>query len=212
VGAVQPTDEFRVIAAGRFIEKKGFDTALRAFAKALRGRKDARLALIGGGPLETNLRRIAAEERIGGQVVWRTRLPFHEFMGEIAQARLGLYPSRTAADGDSEGGAPVTLIEAQWLGVPSLVSDHDDLPFVAAPEASHVLPPNDVSAWADHIAALYDAPARLEGMAQAARRFARDLHRPEKNLTAREQLYARVVRSPSATRDEAGEIAPKRAI
>ena len=48
-------------------------------------------------------------------------------------ASVAVFPSRPAPDGDTEGGAPVTLIETQWLGVPALVSEHDDLPFVTAP-------------------------------------------------------------------------------
>lgn len=107
-------DLFRVVVAGRFVEKKGFDTALRAFGRALRG-KDAQILVIGGGPLEAEYRQIVAEERLGAQVKWAGRLPFSEFMGWVSTAHLTLHPSRTASDGDSEGGAPVTLIEAQWL-------------------------------------------------------------------------------------------------
>ncbi|MEJ7753215.1 MAG: glycosyltransferase, partial [Candidatus Limnocylindrales bacterium] len=167
-------EHFLAVAAGRLIEKKGFDTAVRAFARALRGERDARLLITGGGELEPELRRLAAAEGITDQVVWGSRLPFVEFMGSIARSHIGLYPSRTAASGDSEGGAPVTLIEAQWLGVPSLVSDHDDLPFVAAPKGSEVLPALDVERWAEALRALYLDPARLDVMAREAERFARE--------------------------------------
>lgn len=187
-------DEFLVVAAGRFIEKKGFDTAIRAFAAALRDRRDARLMMIGGGHLERAWRELAAAERITDQVIWRGQLPFVQFMGEVSRARLALYPSRTAADGDSEGGAPVTLIEAQWLGVPSLVSDHDDLPFVAAPDGCYVLPPHDLDVWAGHLRALYDEPAALERMGANAESFVRKHHTPAANRDAREALYASVGR------------------
>lgn len=185
----KPSDTLRVAMAGRFCEKKGFDVGLRAFARALGGRADARLLLMGGGELEDDLRRIARDERIEDQVEFAGRLPFRDFMARLATARLALHPSRTAADGDSEGGAPVTLIEGQWLGVPSLVSDHDDLPFVAAPDGSLTLPPTDVDAWSDALRALADDPTRLEHMGAAAERFARAHHSPEANAAAREALY-----------------------
>ena len=64
------TGNFVVVAAGRFAEKKGFDTAIRAFARAFRGYTDARLLMVGGGELESDLRRLAVEERVDRQVDW----------------------------------------------------------------------------------------------------------------------------------------------
>ena len=53
---------FRFIAGGRFTEKKGFDTAIRAFARAFRPRDDVELCLVGAGPDETVLRRLQAQK------------------------------------------------------------------------------------------------------------------------------------------------------
>ncbi len=181
-------DHFRVVVAGRFIEKKGFDTAIRAFARALKG-KEAHLLVAGGGPLEPSLRRLVRSEGIESQVKWSSRAPFHEFMSGISEARVALFPSRTDPSGDSEGGAPVTLIEAQWLGVPAIVSDHDDLPFVAPPGSSIVLPALDIDGWADALRALYDDAQRLDAMAREAEAFAKANHDPATNLAAREAVY-----------------------
>jgi colanic acid/amylovoran/stewartan biosynthesis glycosyltransferase WcaL/AmsK/CpsK len=183
---------FLCVLAGRFIEKKGFDVGIRAFARGLADRPDARLLIIGGGELEPELRGIVAELGIAGRVRWGGRMPFREFMTEIGRANLGLYPSRTASSGDSEGGAPVTLIEAQWLGVPSLVSDHDDLPFVAAPEGTVILAPTAIDAWAETLRELSGSPARLERMGAAARQYARTYHSPEENVRQREAVYGAV--------------------
>jgi colanic acid/amylovoran biosynthesis glycosyltransferase len=180
---------FRVVIAGRFAEKKGFDVGIRAFARALRGRLDAELLVIGGGELEGEYRRLVREGGIEAQVKWAGRLPFEEFMSEVATAHVGLFPSRPAPDGDSEGGAPVTLIEAQWLGVAAIVSDHDDLPFVAPPAASIILPPLAVEEWADALRSLYDASADVAAMGAAARAFVRAEHSPAANAERREALY-----------------------
>ncbi len=187
------SDDFLVTVAGRFIPKKGFDTAIRAFARALGGRGDARLLIIGGGELEPEYRRIVAEERIEAQVDWGGRLPFDRFMAAVSSSHVGLYPSRAAPNGDSEGGAPVTLIEAQWAGVPSVVSDHDDLPFVAAPDGAIVLATQAVGDWADALRMLYDDPGRLARMSRAAEAFVVNRHSPSANARAREEVYDRVV-------------------
>jgi colanic acid/amylovoran biosynthesis glycosyltransferase len=185
----QIPETFLVVAAGRLVGKKGFDTAIRAFAKALRGR-DAKLLMVGGGPLADEYRKLARESGISEQVTWLESLPFQEFMSQVAGASVALFPSRQAPDGDAEGGAPVTLIEAQWLGVPALVSDHDDLPFIAAPGGSIVLPSADVDAWADALHSLYENPGQLGSMGDAGALFARANHSPEGNAVAREAIYA----------------------
>jgi colanic acid/amylovoran biosynthesis glycosyltransferase len=194
-GARKPkADDFLVAIAGRFAEKKGFDTAIRAFARSLKGRPGARLLIVGGGELEGEYRELVADEGIAEQVEWGGRLPFRRFMASLSRAHVGLYPSRPARSGDSEGGAPVTLIEAQWVGVPSLVSDHDDLSFVAAPSGSLVLPALALDEWADALLALYEDPARVERMSQAAEAFVRREHAPAQNARAREEVYDRAAR------------------
>lgn len=182
-------DAFRVVIAGRFAEKKGFDVGIEAFARALRGRGDAELLIIGGGELEGEYRQLVDRAGIGDQVSWAGRLPFTRFMASLAGAAVGLYPSRTAPNGDSEGGAPVTLIEAQWLGVPAIVSDHDDLPFVVPPDDSIVLRAEAVDDWSDALLGLYEDRARLRRMSEAARAFARAEHSLGANVRAREAIY-----------------------
>jgi colanic acid/amylovoran biosynthesis glycosyltransferase len=110
-------------------------------------------------------------------------------MSRVATAHVGLFPSRTAVNGDSEGGAPVTLIESQWLGVPSIVSDHDDLSFVTAPDGGLVLPALDVVQWAEALSSLYHDSTKLERMSHAARDFAKTHHSPQANAQARERIY-----------------------
>jgi colanic acid/amylovoran/stewartan biosynthesis glycosyltransferase WcaL/AmsK/CpsK len=187
----RPADTFLVVVAGRFVAKKGFDTAVRAFAKAFRGR-DARLLMVGGGELEADYRRLARDEGIAEQVTWAGSLPFAEFMSQIGRASVAVFPSRSAPDGDTEGGAPVTLIETQWLGVPTLVSEHDDLPFVTAPDGAKALPRTDVAAWADALRSLYDSPALLSETGDAGAAFVHANHSPQANAAAREALYARL--------------------
>jgi colanic acid/amylovoran/stewartan biosynthesis glycosyltransferase WcaL/AmsK/CpsK len=181
--------DFLVVLAAALREKKGFDTGIEAFARALKGRPDARLLVIGDGPLAATYRSIAAAAGIEDQITWVGFLRFDELMARLSSASVVLYPSRRAADGDSEGGAPVTLIEAQWIGVPSIVSDHDDLPFVAAPDGSVVVPPTRVDQWADAIRDLYEHRDRTSGMGVEASTFVRKHHSSAANADARETIY-----------------------
>jgi colanic acid/amylovoran biosynthesis glycosyltransferase len=187
-----PEDRFRVVAGARFTEKKGFDTAVAAFARGLGDKPDAELVLLGGGELDAELRRLSAGLGVGGRVVFAGLLPHAEFMNAFAAAHVGVFPSRTATNGDSEGGAPVTLIEAGWIGVPSVVSDHDDLPFVAGGEGSIVVSQPTVDAWATVLRELYADRDRLVTMSHAASAFVREHHSPRRNAFERERVYDKV--------------------
>ncbi|NIP81231.1 MAG: glycosyltransferase, partial [Gemmatimonadetes bacterium] len=54
-----------------------------------------------------------------------------------------------AANGDGEGGAPTTLLEAQAVGLPVVASRHADIPWVVAPEAGLLAPEEDPEALAE---------------------------------------------------------------
>jgi colanic acid/amylovoran biosynthesis glycosyltransferase len=188
----RPARSFRAVVAGRFVEKKGFDTAIEAFARAFSPEEDAELHVIGGGPLEGSYRALAARLGVDRRIRWQGRLDFKAYMSCIASAHVALYPSRVAANGDSEGGAPVTLIEAQWLGVPSLIARHDDLEFVAG-ESAIALESDAVDEWAQALRLLYEDPGELTRRSDEARRFARSRHAPATNAAEREQLYGRAI-------------------
>jgi colanic acid/amylovoran/stewartan biosynthesis glycosyltransferase WcaL/AmsK/CpsK len=162
---------------------------LEAFARALKGR-DARLLMLGGGELEADLRRLVAAEGIEGQVDWSGLLDFRRFTERLATGSVAVYASRQAANGDSDGGAPVTLLESQWLGIPSVVADHDDLPHVMAPDGGLVVPSHDVDGWADALLANYEDDAGRRARGAASRRFVLDRHSTATNARLREAVYA----------------------
>ena len=96
--------------------------------------------------------------------------PYPEYLEELARAHFLLAPSITAADGDSEGGAPVCLIDAQALGVPIVATTHCDIPEVTRPDGSALLAPErDVPALADRLDELLSHPERWAAMGRAGR-------------------------------------------
>jgi colanic acid/amylovoran biosynthesis glycosyltransferase len=52
---------------------------------------------------------------------------FHE---RLRASDLFLAPSVTASNGDSEGGAPTTILDAQAVGTIIVASSHADIPFL----------------------------------------------------------------------------------
>ena len=64
-----PEDKPIIVSMGRLIEQKDFPTLLKAFAK-VRSVVDARLAIIGDGPLRSRLTELAAELNIAEDVLF----------------------------------------------------------------------------------------------------------------------------------------------
>jgi colanic acid/amylovoran biosynthesis glycosyltransferase len=160
-----PADFSTVLFAARFVEKKGLLDAIAAFDRARVQVPGARLIVIGDGPDETDAR--AAINRLGlsSIVEFVGTIPHRELIARLAAASVLIHPSVTAADGDSEGGAPTILLEAQAIGTPIVTTRHADIP--------HVVPigpgvwfcaEHDVAALGD---ALVDALGSRQGSSRA---------------------------------------------
>jgi len=57
-------------------------------------------------------------------------LPYEQIKRESYCHHIFLQPSKWAPDGDSEGGAPVTILEMMASGMPVVSSNHCDIPFI----------------------------------------------------------------------------------
>jgi colanic acid/amylovoran biosynthesis glycosyltransferase len=193
--ASSPT--YAAAMGGRLLAKKGFDIGVRAFATAFPTGLE-RLLIIGEGPEGASLRALVAALGLGDRVTFQPSAPPAEFVAHLRQGCVVLFPSVTAPDGDGEGGAPMVLPLAQACGIRVIVSDHDDLPFAAAP-GTPVVPMGNSDELARALAAVVDQvrgddPAHQEALL-AARRFVATEHDPQRLLSAREAVYDRAVSS-----------------
>jgi colanic acid/amylovoran biosynthesis glycosyltransferase len=114
---------------GRFVEKKGFGFALTALAPLIRSRPHLRIVIVGDGRQRSLIERLAREQGIAAQVTLKGMRPHAETLAEVERMGAIVVPSLTAPDGDSEGGAPTIIAEAQIAGTPVIASDHADIPF-----------------------------------------------------------------------------------
>jgi colanic acid/amylovoran biosynthesis glycosyltransferase len=161
----------RVLMAASFREKKGLAYGIEAFARVATRRPGALLlTVIGDGPLRPELEAIVARHQAGSFVRWLGYQPHHVFLEEALAAHLFVSPSVVAADGDTEGGAPVTLIEAQATGLPILATTHADIPEVTVPgRSAHLVAERDADALEERLAWLVDHPEAWAEMGRAGR-------------------------------------------
>lgn len=162
-------DDVALLYVGSFIERKGLDALLTAFAAAVKDAPALRLALVGGGEQEAALRKQTETLGITRQVIL---LPFRQqpdLWDIYAAADAFVLPSRLDTFG-------VVVTEAMAAGLPVLVSRHagaaQDL--VADGENGWVIDPAQPERIAQRLVTLAgSAPLRAEMGAASSLRVRR---------------------------------------
>ncbi len=194
--ALKSGEPARVLIAGAFREKKGIPAALEAVAAARDRGADLRVTLVGASSgsagEETERRRIedvVRRRRLDEIVTFTGMIPYERLLDAMSRHHVFLSPSREAADGDSEGGAPVTIIEAAAGGMPVVSTTHCDIPQAVDDGLTGMLAPeDDQEALNECLWAMLDDPDRWPAMGAAAGRLARerfDMRRCAAQLTDR---------------------------
>ncbi len=170
-----PSGEVKILVAATFREKKGVPDALEAVARLRRRHTGLRVTLIGDATdrpdeLEEKARILHLVKDLDGAVSWLGFQPYPRFKEALLTHHLFLSPSHTAANGDSEGGAPVSLIEAQATGMPVVSTTHADIPEVVVHGRTGLLSPErDLDALAENLERLVTTPSLWEPMGAAGR-------------------------------------------
>ena len=173
--------EWRLVQAGRLIEKKGLPITLRAFAAFLRKYPDAKLTIAGEGPLLGHVQNLARELDIDSRVSF-TGFISQEQLREIYYAsHIFVHPSQTGRDGNQEG-IPNSMLEAMASGLAVFATEHGGIPEAIENGVSGVLVPER-----DHEklgAALLDAAKNPGFLSRIARNGAESVR---KNFDLRAQ-------------------------
>jgi colanic acid/amylovoran biosynthesis glycosyltransferase len=111
------------VAVGRFVEKKAPHLTLLAFQQVAAAHPEARLTMIGDGPLWNVCKQLARAMGLAERVVFAGPLPHAEVAATLRQARAFVQHSMRAENGDSEG-TPVAILEAGASGLPVISTRH----------------------------------------------------------------------------------------
>ncbi|HWH31035.1 MAG TPA: glycosyltransferase family 4 protein [Egibacteraceae bacterium] len=167
-----PDEAPLVVCVGRLVPRKGQDVLVEAWPRVLRRHPDARLLLVGDGPLLGRLTlrvgQLGLEHRVrlAGGVDWH-KLPLCH-----AAADLFAMPCRSRWGGLDVEGLGIVYLEAQACGVPVLAGRSGGAPEALVPgETGEVVDGTSPEAVAGAIARLLDDRAALRRMGAAGRAF-----------------------------------------
>jgi colanic acid/amylovoran biosynthesis glycosyltransferase len=145
-----------IIQAARFLEKKGVDLSIRAYAAARQRLGSSELWLVGDGPLRAELESLASGLGVSAFVRFSGMLSHDAYQELLRRAHICIQPSRTTREGDTEGGAPTVLLEMQAVGVLTVATRHADIPFVV-PRPDDLVEEGNVEGLADELVRLANA-------------------------------------------------------
>jgi glycosyltransferase involved in cell wall biosynthesis len=151
------------ICVGRLSAEKGYSGLLDAFAALIAGGADARLSVVGDGPLRAQIEARVRELGLEPYVRLLGALPEGETLVHIAQADVLVLPSLME-------GLPVVLMEAMALGKPVIASCVAGIPELVRDGVTGLLfRPSDWEHLAERMQALLGDPAAGRRMAAAGR-------------------------------------------
>ena len=170
-------EPLRVLIAASFREKKGIPYALEALGRI---QHDVPLEITIIGDASTEARSQAEKQKIlvtieKYNLQSKVRLLGYQshsvLFKEAYKHHVFLSPSVTASDGDTEGGAPVVLIEMAATGMPIVSTRHCDIPGVVEHGVTGLLSQErDVDGLTSELKWLVNHPEQWSHMAEAGRR------------------------------------------
>lgn len=190
---------------GRFVEKKGLEYALKALS-AIRKKFTFQFRIIGSGELEGKLRDLTRDLGLNEEVVWLGVKPHLQVIEELNRCDILIQPSVTANNGDSEGGAPTIILEAEACGIPIISSEHADIPYITAGGRSAMLSPErDVESLVENIRVLLTKEEVRADMSTKGRAHVEQFHNVRNEVQALENIYYRCLMKKETREGNSGK-------
>jgi glycosyltransferase involved in cell wall biosynthesis len=150
---------------GGFYPWHGLDLLLSAFQSVAQKVGDARLLLVGDGPMMAEIRQRVDQSGLGDRVVLTGKVPHQDLPGYIANFYVGVMPD------SNDYGSPMKIFEYMSMGKPVVVPDYPPLlDVVNDNEEGRVFPARNVQEMAACLEMLLTDTMAYQRMAEQARR------------------------------------------
>jgi colanic acid/amylovoran biosynthesis glycosyltransferase len=179
---------------GRFVEKKGFDYGVRAFAAAARAEPGMKLTVVGDGPMDQQLRALVQQEGVADRVDFTGPLPPEQVAALLATSHALLAPSVIDREGNRESGL-IVVKEASASGTVPVGTLHGGIPEIIDDGITgYLVPERDVPTLTDRLQRLARDRALWMQLAGAGRAKMEREYDNRARVAALESLYDEVRR------------------
>ncbi|MEU7557770.1 glycosyltransferase family 4 protein [Streptomyces eurythermus] len=166
------TDRPVVVCVSRLVPRKGQDTLIRAMPRILAAEPDTVLLIVGGGPYERDLRRLARETGVAGSVRFTGAVPWPELPAHYGAGDVFAMPCRTRRGGLDVEGLGIVYLEASATGLPVVAGDSGGAPdAVLDGETGWVVRGGEPAEAADRIVTLLGDAGLRRRMGERGRRW-----------------------------------------
>jgi glycosyltransferase involved in cell wall biosynthesis len=157
------------LAVGRFVEKKGPHLTLLAFQEVYERFPEARLWMMGDGPLLQLCQQIARSLALHGAVSFLGVRSHLEVAMAMRNARAFVQHSVHTASGDAEG-TPLGVLEASCSGLPVVSTRHEGIKeAVLEGQTGFLVDEGDIKGMAAHMLELVQSPGLASALGQRGR-------------------------------------------
>ncbi len=143
---VEKNKKIKFLIASSFVEKKGMPYALEALGKLQKIFNNFSVTIIGdtidsekSKNEKSKILKTIKKWNLTSKVSFKGFIDYNEIIELAYQHDIFISPSILSGDGDTEGGAPVSIIEMVASGMPVITTNHCDIPFILSPEYSFML-------------------------------------------------------------------------
>ena len=169
-----------VVCISRLVRRKGQDRLIQSLAQVRRAVPGVKLLIVGEGPYERDLRRLADGVGVAADVCFSGRVAWEELPRYLAAGDVFAMPCRTRNGGFDVEGLGIVFLEAAAVGLPVIVGDSGGAPdAVLDGETGFLVPGDDVGVIAQRLTWLFQHPEAAAQMGRDGRQWVRDAWRPE---------------------------------
>ncbi|MFF4208266.1 glycosyltransferase family 4 protein [Streptomyces sp. NPDC001796] len=166
------TDRPVVVCVSRLVPRKGQDTLIRALPHILAKEPETVLLIVGGGPYERDLRRLAQDTGVADAVLFTGAVPWSQLPAHYGAGDVFAMPCRTRRGGLDVEGLGIVYLEASATGLPVVAGDSGGAPdAVLDGETGWVVRGGSEEETADRITTLLGDPELRRRMGERGRRW-----------------------------------------
>ncbi|WP_338898728.1 glycosyltransferase family 4 protein [Streptomyces sp. TG1A-60] len=161
-----------VVCVSRLVPRKGQDTLIEAMPGILAKEPDAVLLIVGGGPYEKELRRLAHGAGVAGSVRFTGAVPWSDLPAHYGAGDVFAMPCRTRRGGLDVEGLGIVYLEASATGLPVVAGDSGGAPdAVLDGETGWVVPGGSPAETAERVVTLLGDPELRARMGRRGREW-----------------------------------------